>query len=73
VYREAENKEEVTNYLDAILEELILEMTEHSLDVVLEAKQDICRIYGFDPQSSPMHIVSQGESLIRMVFLSHNN
>ena len=48
-------------------------MTEHSLDVVLEAKQDICRIYGFDPQSSPMHIVSQGESLIRMVFLSHNN
>ncbi|ANM61427.1 hypothetical protein AT2G05350 [Arabidopsis thaliana] len=71
--REAENKEEVTNYLDAILEELILEMTEHSLDVVLEAKQDICRIYGFDPQSSPMHIVSQGESLIRMVFLSHNN
>ncbi|ESQ56287.1 hypothetical protein EUTSA_v10027330mg [Eutrema salsugineum] len=73
---EAENEKEVAKYLDVVLEEAMLELTEH---VVLEvakhgkAEQDICKTYGFDPQSSPMHIMSQRESLIRMVILSQNN
>ncbi|XP_024004926.1 uncharacterized protein LOC18029935 [Eutrema salsugineum] len=75
-HREAENEKEVAKYLDVVLEEAMLELTEH---VVLEvakhgkAEQDICKTYGFDPQSSPMHIMSQRESLIRMVILSQNN
>ncbi|ESQ56285.1 hypothetical protein EUTSA_v10026788mg [Eutrema salsugineum] len=46
---------------DTFLEEAMFELTEH---VVLEvakhgkAVQDICKTYGFDPQSCPMHIVS---------------
>ncbi|ESQ56284.1 hypothetical protein EUTSA_v10026819mg [Eutrema salsugineum] len=57
----AENEKEVAKYLDVVFEEAMFELTEH---VVLEvakhgkAVQDICKTYGFDPQSCPMHIVS---------------
>ncbi|CAE5962503.1 unnamed protein product [Arabidopsis arenosa] len=55
--REAEYEKEVANYLDVVLEEAMLEMTEHVVLEVTEhgeAEQDICKTYGFDPQSSPM-------------------